>query len=81
MVIHMTKRKTKKQDDSPLLVFKTDKQKKYFILMLIDFILLCAMGAAGNMVLMLFGSVLCLYLLIKHFRAYHFAIKETGGIS
>ena len=77
----MTKRKEPVPDDSPLLVFKTEKQKKYFILMLFDFILLCCMGAANNMVLMLFGSLLCLYLLLKHFRSYHLAIKEGGGIS
>ena len=78
----MTKQKPKVPDDSPLLVFKTEKQKKYFILMLFDFALLVFIIAmCKSIMLMLAVFVLLSYLLLKHFKEYHLAIKEGGGIS
>ena len=78
----MTKRKAKAPDDHPLLVFKTEKQKKYFILMLFDFtLLLFIVAMCKSIILMMVVSVAIMYLLLKHFKEYHLAIKEGGGIS
>ena len=78
----MTKRKSKVHEDHPLLVFKTEKQKKYFILMLFDFALLLFIVAMCKSILLMIGvSVLLFYLLLKHFKRYHLAIKAGGGIS
>lgn len=78
----MTKRKAKVPDDNPLLVFKTAKQKKYFILMLFDFVLLLfIVSMCKSILLMVVVSGALSYLLLKHFKEYHLAIKEGGGIS
>ena len=78
----MTKRKAKVPDDHSLLMFKTAKQKKYFTLILFDFVLLLFIVAmCKSILLMLCVSILLLYLFLKHFKEYHLAIKEGGGIS
>ena len=78
----MTKRKAKLQEDHPQLVFKTEKQKKYFILMLFDFALLLFIVAMCKSIILMIGvSVLLSYLLLKHLKRYHLATKEGGGIS
>lgn len=78
----MTKRKAKVPDDHPLLVFKTAKQKKYFTLIVFDFVLLLfIVSMCQSMLLMVVVSSAIVYLILKHFKEYHLAIKEGGGIS
>ena len=78
----MTKRKAKATDDHPLLMFKTAKQKKYFTLISFDFaLLLFIVAMCKSILLAVVVSGALLYLLFKHFKEYHLAIKEGGGIS
>jgi len=78
----MSKPKAKAPDDHPLLMFKTEKQKKYFLLTLLDFILLCVIFIiVPNLLLMVILSAALFGLLLTHLKAYHLAIKEGGGIS
>lgn len=78
----MTKGNGKVPDDHPLLVFKTAKQKKYFTLMILDFaLLLFIVAMCKSILLAVVVSGALSYLLLKHFKEYHLAINEGGGIS
>lgn len=75
----MTKVRPKKLEDTAIIKFNNDRERKYFTLMMLDVILLCAIIVViPSIFLSMVLSLGIIYLLTKHFKGYHLANKEVG---